>query len=35
MKEIHTYPGFGRSGVEYLISELKSNLDMAKFQVAC
>jgi hypothetical protein len=35
MKEIQTYPGFGCFGVEDLISEHKSGLDMTKFKVAC
>jgi len=35
MKEIQTHPGFGCFGVKDLISELKSGLDMTKFQVAC
>jgi hypothetical protein len=35
MKEIQTHPGFGCFGVEDLISEHKSGLDMTKFKVAC
>jgi hypothetical protein len=35
VKEIKTHPDFGCFGMEYLISELKSCLDMTKFQVAC